>query len=202
MPPKGEKRKNQIIVTAKQMFMENGFQSTHIGQVCEKLDIARGTVYQYFSNKKEIIYAILDRVVEDIEDILDPDDIHDFLENDPSEKSIRRFINQRISETISVLVNEPIVIRLIFKEIAGIDEDIVNRVNYTVAKIAKILGLEMNEIKKLGLYKASLDARITSFMLVGGIMLNVYDYDKRGKDVLDEAVIESIANNYLTGVMR
>ena len=54
MPPKGERRKQQIIDAAKEMFIEKGFQSTHIGQVCEKLNIARGTVYQYFSNKKEM----------------------------------------------------------------------------------------------------------------------------------------------------
>lgn len=202
MPPKGERRKNQIINTAKEMFIENGFQSTHIGQVCEKLSIARGTVYQYFSNKKEIIYAILDSVIEAIEDILDPDDIRDFLENDPSEKSIKKFINDRISGTISVLVNEPIVIKLIFKEIAGIDEEIINRVNRTVGRIAKVISLEVDEIKKLNLYKTDIDSRLTASMLVGGIMLIVYDYEKRGMNVLDESVIEGIANNYLTGVMR
>jgi AcrR family transcriptional regulator len=202
MPPKGERRKNQIINTAKEMFIENGFQSTHIGQVCENLCIARGTVYQYFSNKKEIIYAILDGVIEAIEDILDPDDIRDFLANDPSEKSIKKFINDRISGTISVLVNEPIVIKLIFKEIAGIDEEIINRVNRTVGRIAKIIALEVDEIKKLNLYKTEINSRLTASMLVGGIMLIVYDYEKRGMNVLDESVVEGIANNYLTGVMR
>ena len=62
MPAKGQKRKQQIIDTAKEMFIQNGFQSTHIGQVCEKLNIARGTVYQYFGNKREILYAILESV--------------------------------------------------------------------------------------------------------------------------------------------
>ena len=38
MPPKGERRKQQIIDTAKQMFINKGFQSTHIGQVCEELN--------------------------------------------------------------------------------------------------------------------------------------------------------------------
>ena len=80
MPPKGERRKQQIIDTAKKMFIEKGFQSTHIGQVCDELNIARGTVYQYFSNKKEILYAILDSVVEDIEDTLDPDDLQTALD--------------------------------------------------------------------------------------------------------------------------
>ncbi len=202
MPPKGERRKLQIINTAKEMFMQNGFQSTHIGQVCEKLNIARGTVYQYFSNKKEIIYIILDAVIEDIQDTLDPDDINDFIEKSPDNKAVQKFIMDRISGTISVLVKEPIVIKLIFKEIAGIDDEVVNRVNRTVSIIAKTISNEIDKIKSLGIYKSSLDSRITASMLVGGIMLIVYDYDKRGADVLDKSVIESIANNYLNGVMK
>ena len=77
MPPKGERRKQQIVNTAKDMFIDKGYQSTHIGQVCEKLNIARGTVYQYFSNKKEIVFSILDDVVENIEDIFDLEDFNE-----------------------------------------------------------------------------------------------------------------------------
>ena len=75
MPAKGQRRKQQIIETAKEMFMTQGFQSSHIGQVCDKLNIARGTVYQYFGNKREILYAILEEVQEQIEDIFDADDL-------------------------------------------------------------------------------------------------------------------------------
>ncbi len=51
MPAKGQKRRQQIVDIAKKMFIEKGFQSTHIGQVCEELNIARGTVYQYFGKR-------------------------------------------------------------------------------------------------------------------------------------------------------
>ena len=69
MPPKGERRKQQIIDTAKKMFIGKGFQSTHIGQVCEELNIARGTVYQYFSNKKDEIEGILHQLKAILSDI-------------------------------------------------------------------------------------------------------------------------------------
>ncbi len=90
MPAKGQKRKQQIIDTAKVMFIENGFQSTHIGQVCEKLNIARGTVYQYFGNKREILYAVLEQIEEKIDDIMDPDDLRDFLKSNPTIKSLSK----------------------------------------------------------------------------------------------------------------
>ncbi|MCL2155403.1 MAG: TetR/AcrR family transcriptional regulator, partial [Leptospirales bacterium] len=102
MPPKGEKRRQQIIETAKNMFITKGFQSTHIGQVCDELDIARGTVYQYFSNKKEILYGILDNVVETVEEILDPDDLKEFLKMKPDHSTMIKFVDDRLSSCIGI----------------------------------------------------------------------------------------------------
>ncbi len=202
MPPKGERRKQQIINTAKDMFIEKGFQSTHIGQVCEKLNIARGTVYQYVSNKKEILYAILDSVTEKIEDILYQDELMDFLSTNPEIRAVLKFVSDRISACISILIEEPIVIKLIFKDIIGIDTEVVDRVNVAVLTIRKRISEEVEEYKKRGIFKSALDSNITASMLVGGIMMLIYEYDKKKMDVLDRAVVESITKNYLNGVLK
>jgi AcrR family transcriptional regulator len=202
MPPKGERRKQQIIDTAKEMFIENGFQSTHIGQVCEKLDIARGTVYQYFSNKREIIYSILETVIEKIEENLDQEDLKEYLNKNPEPKAVFKIIMNRIAGTISILVEEPIVIMLIFKDIVGIDKEVVDRVNRSVMHIAKIVGREVEELKTRGIFKTGLNSKITASMLIGAIMMLVYEYDKKNLDVLYETVINQIASNYLKGVMN
>ena len=202
MPPKGERRKQQIINTAKEMFIDKGFQSTHIGQVCEKLNIARGTVYQYFSNKKEILYAILESVTEKIEDVLYQDDLMDFLSTNPETRSVIKFVSDRISACISILIDEPIVIKLIFKDIVGIDAEVVERVNTSIMQIRKRISEEIEEYKRRGIFKGALDSDITSSMLIGGIMMLIYEYDKRNMDVLDRAVVESITNNYLNGVLK
>jgi len=201
MPPKGERRKQQIIDTAKEMFIEKGFQSTHIGQVCEKLNIARGTVYQYFSNKKEILYAILTSVVDKIDDIMDPDDLQDFMSSGNDRSLVIKLINKRISDSISVLLGEPIVIKLIFKEVVGIDMDVINTVNRYVGQIEKIIAREISEIKKLGMFRQDVDPDITSSMIIGAVMVIVYEYDRRKDDVTAPTVVEKITDNYLNGIL-
>jgi TetR/AcrR family transcriptional regulator, fatty acid metabolism regulator protein len=202
MPPKGERRKQQIVDTAKQMFIEKGFQSTHIGQVCEKLDIARGTVYQYFRNKKEILYAILEDVLENIEDIFDIDDFNEFFSGNPSTEQVLEFINKRLMSCISVLLGEPIVIKLIYKEIIGVDEDVNEQVSKAVAAISKHVAREVEELMSRGVYKQSLDPKITAMMIVGGVMLVVYECDRTKQNVLDSNLISIIAKNYLYGVLK
>ncbi len=202
MPPKGERRKQQIVDTAKQMFIEKGFQSTHIGQVCEKLDIARGTVYQYFRNKKEILYAILEDVLENIEDIFDQDDFNEFFSTNPNTDQILEFINKRLMSCISVLLGEPIVIKLIYKEIIGVDEDVNVEVSKAVAAISKHVAREVEDLMSRGVYKQSLDPKITAMMIVGGVMLVVYECDRNKQNALDSNLISIIAKNYLYGVLK
>ena len=201
MPPKGERRKQQIINTAKEMFIEKGFQSTHIGQVCEKLNIARGTVYQYFSNKKEILFALLDLVIDNIEDILDPDDLTDFLASEPDQNATSKFVKNRLSSSMDVLVSEPIVIKLIYKEISGIDSEVIRRVNGSIQKIKNIISGEIAELQKRRVFNNEIDPDITSSMLVGGIMMIIYEFDKKKKDVLNDKIIQSIVENYLYGTL-
>ncbi|HRX49049.1 MAG TPA: TetR/AcrR family transcriptional regulator [Spirochaetota bacterium] len=200
MPPKGEKRKQQIIDTAKNMFINKGFQSTHIGQVCEHLDIARGTVYQYFSNKKEILYAILDTVAENIEDILDPDDLGDFLERKPEMDTIVKFVDDRIASCLSVLSNEPIVIRLIYRDIVGIDEEVSEKVSTFLIKVIEIISKEIEILRDNNIFKKDVEPHIAASMLLGAIMMIVYQYSKSNKDYLDKSVTKAMAITYLHGV--
>lgn len=202
MPAKGQKRKQQIIDTAKEMFIQNGFQSTHIGQVCEKLNIARGTVYQYFGNKREILYAILESVEENIDDILDPDDLKDFLKTNPAQKSVLKFVAERIYGCVSVIMSEPIVIKLIYKDIVGIDEEVVQRVEKFLEYITKVVTRDMDEIKKKGVYKKTINPELTALMLIGAVMYVVYDFDRKKANVLEKEVIDAVVANYLYGVMK
>jgi AcrR family transcriptional regulator len=202
MPPKGERRKQQIIDAAKDMFMEKGFQSTHIGQVCERLDIARGTVYQYFSNKKEILYSLIDSVIDNIRDVLDQDDLREYLNSRPDKDSVVVYITRRISSSIEMMLGEPIVIKLLFKDIVGIDQDVVEHVNRSIETIKSLIAEEITELRDRGVFREDVNPSITSGMLVGGVMLIVYEYDKAGLDVLKPEVIEAIAKNYLNGVFK
>ncbi|HSV96156.1 MAG TPA: TetR/AcrR family transcriptional regulator [Spirochaetota bacterium] len=202
MPAKGQKRKQQIIDTAKDMFIHNGFQSTHIGQVCEKLNIARGTVYQYFGNKREILYAILESVEENIDDILDPDDLKDFLRTNPVQKSVLKFVTERIFGCINVIMSEPIVIKLIFKDIVGIDEEVVQRVEKFLEYVTKVVTRDIDEIKKKGVYKKTINPELTALMLIGAVMYVVYDFDRKKANVLEKDVLDAVVANYLYGVIK
>jgi AcrR family transcriptional regulator len=199
MPPKGEKRKQQIVDTAKVMFIERGFQSTHIGQVCDELNIARGTVYQYFSNKKEILIALFDMVVERIKDTLDTDELDEFAKQNRSTSEIQEFIKSRIVATVNVVLNEPIVTKLVFKDIQGMDDEVIAIVYQSAMRIKNVIVTAMKKLIELKVFREDVNAEVTALMLIGGVMTLIYEYGKRNEDVLAKDSVNAIVNIYLNG---
>jgi AcrR family transcriptional regulator len=200
MPAKGQRRKQQIIDTAKEMFMTQGFQSSHIGQVCDKLNIARGTVYQYFGNKREILYAILDDVEDHVNDIFDTDDLGEYMKSNPSRESAEQFVSDRLTKCIRTMIGEPILIKLIFKEIQGIDDEVIVRVQKFIETISKIISRELEEVRNRGLYRKGLNADLVTKMIIGGVLLLVHESERQKKDPLAKETVTGVVETIISGI--
>lgn len=202
MLEKGERRRQQIINTAKEMFIELGFQSTHIGQICEKLNIARGTVYQYFRNKKEILYALIDSVANNVKNILDEESIRGYIAALTERDDIRDIVRKRLSASIQAVLNEPIIIKLLYKDIPGVESEVVSHLDTVLDVVKGIIANEVKILKEHGFFRKDMDPAITASFLLGGIIHIVYEYDKAGKDVLKPEVLDAMVKNYLRGVLE
>ena len=49
----------KILGAARSVFSEKGYRSSTVTDVIEKADVARGTFYRYFPNKREVFYQLL-----------------------------------------------------------------------------------------------------------------------------------------------
>ena len=57
-------KKEFILDTAEKMFIEQGFDQTSIAQILDATQIAKGTLYYYFTSKEEIMDAIIERWID------------------------------------------------------------------------------------------------------------------------------------------
>src|SRR5256886_16520870 len=57
-------RRAQILAAAKRVFARRGYHDTNISHICDDLGIARGTLYQYFENKKALFSALIEGLLE------------------------------------------------------------------------------------------------------------------------------------------
>ncbi|WP_449621230.1 TetR/AcrR family transcriptional regulator [Robertmurraya sp. Marseille-Q9965] len=79
-------RKQKVIKMAHQLFIEKGFQATSIQDILDYSGIAKGTFYNYFSSKNELLIALIKSLYQQMEterdELLigkDPTDIEVFI---------------------------------------------------------------------------------------------------------------------------
>lgn len=62
-PP--EQRKEEIILAARELFREKGYEQTTVRDIVQKLGVAQGLFYYYFKNKEEVLFAASQKQGED-----------------------------------------------------------------------------------------------------------------------------------------
>ena len=62
-PP--QERRKEILDTALELFLKNGYENTSVGDIVTKLGVAQGLFYYYFKSKEEVYRAALEQYTDD-----------------------------------------------------------------------------------------------------------------------------------------
>lgn len=60
---KGEKRKQELLNIAYQMFIQKGYEETSIDEIIAEAHIAKGTYYYHFPSKEATLEAVIDMMI-------------------------------------------------------------------------------------------------------------------------------------------
>ncbi len=66
-----ERRRREIIEAAARIFAERGYAQTTIREIAAAADLAEGTLYNYFRNKRDILLAILEQMQRPVDVLLE-----------------------------------------------------------------------------------------------------------------------------------
>jgi AcrR family transcriptional regulator len=62
---RGDKRP-RLVKAATGVFAEKGYAATRVSDIAERAGIGKGTVYEYFKSKKELLFAVFESINEDV----------------------------------------------------------------------------------------------------------------------------------------
>jgi AcrR family transcriptional regulator len=62
-------RQQEILLAARVLFAEKGFHDTTLEEIAHKAEFAKGTIYNYFANKDELFYGIMENVFDGVHSI-------------------------------------------------------------------------------------------------------------------------------------
>ncbi|WP_037456859.1 TetR/AcrR family transcriptional regulator [Sphingobium chlorophenolicum] len=90
-------RRESIIQTAQEQFLENGFSGTSMSQIAERLGGSKATLWTYFSSKEDLFRHVVDSASMELQREL----VIELDQSDILEEALLRFCRQLIESVVS-----------------------------------------------------------------------------------------------------
>ncbi|MCG8471595.1 MAG: TetR/AcrR family transcriptional regulator [Desulfobacterales bacterium] len=107
-----EEKKRRIVTTATQEFSENGFKGASINAMVSKLGIAKGSIFQYFGDKKGLFLFVFGQSVERVKAYLK--EVRDTTDDAPIEKRLEETLRMGVAFT----KKHPVIFKLYVRALA------------------------------------------------------------------------------------
>lgn len=64
MSERRQRRANEILAAAREVFLEKGFERTAVSEVASRVGIVEGLVFSYFPTKRDLLHEVLGAMYE------------------------------------------------------------------------------------------------------------------------------------------
>jgi len=119
---RADDRRAQILAAAQIVFARHGYHAANIDDVCKQARIARGTLYQYFRNKRALMLALMGELAARIEKVVTE---RPALQLPPAAKmpveQIVAFCKFRLRQVLDAVFVDEQTLRLILRDSRGLD---------------------------------------------------------------------------------
>lgn len=197
----GDERREQILQAATRTFAKYGYQRTSIDRVCRACGIARGTLYQYFHDKKHLFREILAAHARKIEAHMVPFDQLG-LELPREKEAVARFLAARLKQIFQMVIDDRDLYTILLKEAVSRTTDTGDLVRQIENQFLSLMAGEMRQAQAGGVLRFE-DADFAANFFLGGIFKTVqfyvFDADKpAAADELADKVARLILDTIAT----
>ncbi|GAA5077580.1 TetR/AcrR family transcriptional regulator [Nocardia iowensis] len=154
-----ERRRQQIIESAYAVFVDRGYEGTAISDVAAHAGIGQGTVYRYFTSKREILDHVVDFGIEKLVDALQP---HTLLSRPTSADELLAGVHGAIDRLYAMLEHEPDFVRLLLVEASAIDRELSDRLFSLELLVSTFVAQELRRGIAAGWIRAGIDPEVTA----------------------------------------
>jgi AcrR family transcriptional regulator len=168
---RSEDRQRQILSCAKRVFAERGFHNANVSHICEAAGIGRGTLYQYFTNKRSVLTAILRETLERVTAHMEA--VRLATAPLPAPERVKRsavqaFNANELKELLKVVFDDSDTLRILLREAVGLDVEIESMLAEIDAVVTGIVERDLRRALAAGLIR-ELDPRAVAVLIVGGV---------------------------------
>lgn len=188
-------RRLQLLELARQLFAKKGYHETNVEDIVSAADVARGTFYLYFADKRaifeELVSLSLGRIGAAIErvDVADPT------------RSVESQVISNIQRIVHALLDDPDTTRILLSAAVGVDEDFDRKLIGFYEEVGKLLEESLTDGQELGIVKQG-DPRVLSILTLGAMKELLYQIVMRGLPYDADTVTDALYAFLKNGVLR
>ena len=164
---KKQSRKQQILIAASRVFSKKGYHATSISGICAKADIARGTVYLYFENKRDIFETL----IKDFSSSM-LEDIRMFSLDEPLSDQFDR----NIRHFMEIVIQNRDLTKIIVSEAVGLDSEFDHHLILFYTKLAEYVEGALVMMQKCREIPEKTNARLLAYSIVGTMKEIAYQW--------------------------
>jgi len=195
-------RRAQILDVAKTVFSRRGYRVANVADICRAARIGRGTLYQYFKNKRAVLLAVMKEIAGRVERVLN--ERPRIAELRGADKTppplIAAFAKKRLRQVLdAVFVDEP-TLRLLVRDARGLD----GAVDEVIAMIDQLtfgaLEDDLRAAHRAGVVRKC-DTRLVARFILGGIEKMVLSALAGDEEVDLTAIVDTAVELELFGLL-
>jgi AcrR family transcriptional regulator len=163
-------RRAQILDVAKGVFAENGYHRANIADICKAARIGRGTLYQYFDNKRELMIALMEEIENRVTRVLANRPRIAAMEgvDRVPRKLIAAFCKKRLRELLDAVFIDEDTLRLVLREARNLDGYVDAVIGDIDKRVYAALEDDLAAAQAAGVMRA-VDLTLTARYIVGGV---------------------------------
>jgi len=187
-------RRQQVLQHAKRIFARKGYHRTNIADIISRAQIARGTFYLYFQNKRDLFEELLEQVLGQLRLR-----IHR-LRIGPEEPEPVDQLRNNLNRVLHFLLAERELTDILLNHATGFDRELDSRIRDFYERVAEQiqrsldLGIQMELVRDC-------DTRVVSYCILGGIKEVIGQASRHRRREIDK-LAEQILDFGLRGVAR
>ena len=200
---RAEDRRAQILDVAKGVFSRRGFHRANVADLCRAARIGRGTLYQYFDNKRDVLLALLHEIAERVErQVAEIPRVATLPGVAQAPRAmIVDFSRRRFRQVLDAVFADEATLRLLLREARGLDgglDAVVARIDRSVLAAMEA---DLRAAQKAGLLRPQ-NPRLTARFLLGGIEKIVLAALADDEPVDLDAIVKAVVDLEMFGLLK
>jgi len=201
---KAADRRAQILEVAKDVFARRGVRDAQISDICEAAHIGRGTLYQYFENKRAVLLAVIDAVCARMAARLEKrTPVADLPGVDRAPRElIVAVTSRRLREMLDAVFEDESSLRLILRDARGLDGLVDEALARVDALLLDACEDDLRASQRAGILRAEIDPALAARFVIGGVEKVVLTKLASDEPVDLDALVAALVHQQLFGLLR